>query len=198
MLPDSVVRAVRPEDAEALSALFDSSDCPCACRYLHFEGDKNAWLMRCASPDRENHQELHAALANGSPEALGVVAEIAGAIVAWLKVAPAHAVAKAFEQRTYRALPVFAGDRAGLFLLGCALIHPAERKRGLVAPLLDAAVELARQRGARALIALPRVPREPVSDAELWTLPFGPLTRAGFVAVDGELPYPVMRLELGA
>lgn len=198
MRPEPTIRPVAAGDAQALSALFDAADSPCACRYLHFGGDKNEWLMRCASPERENHTELHAALASGSPEALGVVAAIDGAIVAWLKVAPAQSVPKALEQRTYRALPVFAGDRAGLYLLGCALIHPAERKRGLVAPLLDGAIALARDHGARALVALPRVPREPVSDAELWSLPFGPLARAGFVAVDGELPYPVLRLELGA
>lgn len=190
------VRPVEPTDGAALAALFDACACPCACRYLHFAGDKNEWLMRCASPERENFTELAAALDARGDEALGVVAEDAGRagdLVAWLKVVPAASAAKAFEQRTYRGLPCLAA-RDGLFLLGCVLVRPDRRRAGLVSALVAGALALARARGARAVVALPRVPREPVSDAELWTLPHSVLDRAGFRQVGGELPYPVLRL----
>ena len=37
---------------DALAALFERAESPCFCRYWHFEGDKNAWLDRCANRPR--------------------------------------------------------------------------------------------------------------------------------------------------
>jgi hypothetical protein len=114
-----------------------------------------------------------------------------------MKLAPEAIVSKAYGQRLYRALPCFGGDRTGVYLIGCALVRPGSRRRGVVSALVAGAVAAARARGARAIEALPRRPREPVSDEELWTVPYSALVAHGFCVVGGEDPYPVVRLELG-
>ncbi|WP_437322309.1 GNAT family N-acetyltransferase [Sorangium sp. So ce394] len=192
------VAAAGPEHRAGLEALFEAAGTPCYCRYYHFEGTNNEWLARCSDGQGENRREFAAALAARSDEARGVVALAQGAadVVGWLKVAPAAAVAKAYERRLYRGLPCFAGDRAGVFLIGCAVVHPRHRRQGVATALVAGAVELAPAWGARALEALPRRPREPVSDEELWTGPVSAFTRNGFVEVHTFEPYPVLRRTL--
>jgi len=143
------VRAARPTDGAALALLFSASSCPCHCRYFHFDGDKNDWLARCADGEI-NQRELDQALKSSSDEARGVVALDAERIVGWMKVAPAAAVAKAYAQRLYRGLPCFADDRTGVYLIGCALVHPEARKRGVATLLVQGAVLAATSWGARA------------------------------------------------
>jgi len=104
-------------------------------------------------------------------------------VIGWLKVAPAGVMKKAYDRRLYRGLPCFAGNREGVFLVGCALVHPAHRHRGVATALVAGAVRIAPAWGARALEALPRRPREPVSDEELWTGPMGAYLANGFVEV---------------
>ncbi len=193
---DLRVEAASAAHAAGLSALFEAAGSPCYCRFWHFEGTSNAWLERCGSDPGRNRAELVSALETGSDEARGVVALAGEALVGWLKVAPAAAVRKAYDRRLYRALPCFAGDRAGVFLVGCALVHPAHRRRGVATALVAGAVRLAPAWGARALEALPRRPREPVSDEDLWTGPMGAFEKNGFVEVHAFDPYPVLRREL--
>lgn len=192
-----VVEAAGPAHAAGLAALFAASGSPCYCRFWHFEGTNNAWLERGASAPEENRRELETALAEGSDEARGVVAKEGETIVGWLKVAPAGVMTKAYDRRLYRGLPCFQGDRAGVFLLGCFLVHPAHRRAGVARALVAGAVRIAPSWGARALEALPRRPREAVSDEELWTGTVSALVENGFVEVHAFEPYPVMRRELG-
>lgn len=186
-----------PEHEAGLSALFEAAHCACHCRYWHFTGDKNDWLARMALAPEDNRAELHQALREGSDEARGIVALTEdGALVGWLKVAPAQAMGKVYTQRLYRNLPCFRGERDGVFTIGCALVHPHHRHQGVATTLVDAAVRIAPSWGARALEAFPRRPREPVSDEELWTGPMGAYAKSGFVEVDSFEPYPVLRREL--
>jgi GNAT superfamily N-acetyltransferase len=211
--PDLRVEAASFAHAPGLVALFEAAGSPCYCRFWHFQGTNNAWLERCAADPGQNRAELCAALEAGGDEARGVVALAGADVVGWLKVAPAAAVRKAYDRRLYRDLPCFAGDRGGVFLLGCALVHPAHRRRGVATALVAGAVRLAPAWGARALEALPRRPREAVSDEDLWTGPMGAYEENGFVEVHAfdsifggaasgptprapAEPYPVLRREL--
>jgi GNAT superfamily N-acetyltransferase len=191
------VRPVRPTDADALARLFEDEGCPCFCRYFHFEGDKNDWLLRCAVERETNRRELEDRLATEHDEARGVIAvSEEGSVLGWLKVAPALAITKAYEQRYYRGLPCFGGDRSRVMLLACALVRRDARKKHIATSLVGAAIDLARSRGAAALEAFPRKPRERVNDEELWTIPVSALTAHGFSEVGGEDPYPVLRFEI--
>jgi len=193
----------RPHHEHSMMRLFEEADCPCYCRYWHFTGDKNEWLDRCANASDVSRAELSTAMANEGPEAHGVVATFAGAAstsaaAGWLKVAPREAVAKAYEQRLYKGLPCFEEARPGVFLVGCGLVHPRARRAGLATRMLRRAIELAPSWGATALEGLPRRPTEPVSDGELWTIPFRAFEEAGFQVVHDFAPYPVMRLEVAS
>lgn len=191
------VEAAAAEHEGALAALFAAAGSPCYCRFWHFAGTNNAWLERCALAPEENRRELDEALRTGGDEARGVVAIGSdGAIVGWLKVAPAGAVKKLYDRRLYRGLPCFEGDRGGVFAVGCALVHPAHRRRGVATALVGGAVRLASGWGAHALEAFPRCPKEPVNDEELWHGPMGAYAAHGFAVVHEFEPYPVLRREL--
>lgn len=204
---EPTIRAITAGDAARLAALYEAAEAPCHCRYWHFAGDKNEWLERCFLRPEENRRELDEAVAALREDALGVVAELApGAearqgvdapsFVGWCKITPAPAIAKAYEQRFYRGLDCFGGERAGVWLVGCVLVHPAHRKRGLSERLVRGAVELARSLGATAVEAFPRRVCANVADGELWMGPAGAYERTGFAEVGGEDPYPVLRAEL--
>ena len=187
-----------PADADDLAELFRATGSPCFCRFWHFGGTNNEWLDRCANAPGDNERELRDALTRGEDEARGVIARRRGerAVVGWMKVAPAPAMKKAYDRRLYRGLPCFAGDRTGVFAIGCLLVHPEHRKRALSEALVRGAIMLAPAWGARALEAFPRRPREPVRDEELWTGPMSAFERNGFVEVHTFDPYPVLRRDV--
>lgn len=195
-MSDVRVVSAGAEHEAGLAALFEATGSPCYCRFWHFTGTNNAWLDKCANATAQNRDELAAALQRGDDEARGVVALAGDALVGWLKVAPVTRMQKVYDRRLYKGLPCFQGDRAGVFVVGCALVHPAHRRRGVVKAMVRGAVEVAPSWGARALEAFPRRPKEPVSDEELWNGPLSSFTENGFVEVDSFEPYPVLRREL--
>jgi GNAT superfamily N-acetyltransferase len=184
-----------PEHAKGLSDLFLRSEVTCHCRYWHFSGDTNAWLDRLANGCDRNRTEMIQALETASDEMAGVVALEAENVVGWLKLAPARSLTKLYAQRLYRNLPCLSGNRDGVFTVGCLLVDPERRRRGIARALLRRATELARARRAKSIEAFPRR-AEGVGDAELWTGPFAMFMDAGFAVVHDFAPYPVLRLDL--
>ncbi len=187
-------RAVTPADLPALEALFDAAGCGCFCRYWHFEGDKNAWLARGAFEPDLNRAELARAIEGATDEGRGVVALDVDTIVGWAKVAPSRSLTKLYGERYYRRLVT--AERDGVWAIGCFLVHPSRRRRGVVGALIDGAARVAREAGARTLEAFPRRVSSEVADEELWRGSVGALEARGFVAVEGDEAYPVMRLAL--
>jgi GNAT superfamily N-acetyltransferase len=197
MHPDAGIRVreARPEHAAGISALFSRAEVACHCRYWHFNGDTNAWLERAAHSLDHNRAEMISALEEASPEMSGVVALHDHDVVGWLKLAPATSLRKLYGQRLYRSLPCFSGARDGVLTVGCVLVDPRARRRGVARALLRGAIDHARAVGARAIEALPRR-ADGVSDAELWMGPFRIFDEAGFAVVHDFAPYPVLRLTL--
>lgn len=185
-------REVASADAARLNALFDAAECGCHCRYWHFAGDKNAWLERLAQDPARNGAELSHDLAIPELGPHGTVALLQDRIVGWMKLTRAERVQKLYEQRPYRGLDCFGGDRSRVLTIGCILVDPAFRRSGVARGLLAAALEAARGAGATSIEAFPRNGRE-LADAEAWMGPAALFESAGFRTVRAVGPYPVLR-----
>ncbi|HEY6727839.1 MAG TPA: GNAT family N-acetyltransferase [Polyangiaceae bacterium] len=181
-----------PEHTERLLQLFERCDNTCFCRYLHFAGDKHAWQDRLANAPERNRDEFVAEARSGGSGARGVIALLAEQVVGWLKVSRASDVDKLYQQRLYRGLPCFDRPMAGVFTLGCFLVDPEYRGRGLSRELIRAGVALARSLGATSVEALPRGELAG-SAAERWLGRPSALLAEGFQVVHDFEPYPVLR-----
>lgn len=179
-----------PEHLESFARLFAEDGSPCYCRYWHFEGDKNAWLMRCATSPDESRIEQETEVRASLPRAGGLVAlDERGEVIGWMKLAPRATLPKLRKLPTYRAHDL--GPDDDVWAIGCFLIHPNARRKGMARALVRAAIVAARARGARSLEAYPR---EGIHPAEAWTGPAAIFE--GFEHVAGEHPYPVLRRAL--
>lgn len=191
------VQEARPEHREALGRLFASSGYGCYCRYWHFGGGPREWQIRCAQTPELNAAEFAERFALGGDDVRGLVALApAGEIVGWLKLAPASTVQKVYDQRLYKGLPCFAGDRSGVFTIACVQVREGWRRRGVARALMQRAVDVARAWGARSIEAFPRRDAD-MSDASLMMGPLTVFEELGFEVVRDFTPYPVLRKELG-
>ncbi|MEO8877809.1 MAG: GNAT family N-acetyltransferase [Polyangiaceae bacterium] len=188
--------AARPEHFEKLSALFEACACTCYCRYWHFTGTKNDWLARAAFTPEESRSELGAALSAHDDTARGLVAIDSTLenkpIVGWMKLAPRAALVKLRNLGPYRAQDLGADD--GVFSIGCFLVHPEHRKRGVASALVNGAPAVVRAWNGKAIEAYPHAIDRAMYDEEAWMGPVAIFERAGFVKIAGEAPYPVLRL----
>lgn len=194
--PEPVCTQVEPGDAAELARLFDRADSPCFCRYWHFDGDRNAWLARCALERELNRTELALELSIPAGRPHGVVARIGPTIVGWMKLTPVERVQKLYQQRPYRGLGCFSGERSRILTLGCVLVDPEVRRRGIARRMIEHGIVLARRMSASAIEAFPRR-GDPLRDEELLGGPFSSLNALGFQVAHDFGPYPVLRLALG-
>lgn len=190
-----------------LAALFERAGSACYCRFWHFAGTNNEWLARCAHDPDENRAQMLQALDAGADEMLGAVAILSSPnpaevrAIGWLKLNQANVVAKLYAQRPYRQLPYFAAagagalDRTRVHAIGCFLVDPAWRRRGVARALLAEAVAIARARGASAIEAFPRRGTL-LRDDEIWMGPYDLFLEQGFEIVHPVDPYPVLRKSL--
>lgn len=184
---------IAPAHLDALADLFHACECPCFCRYWHFEGDKNAWLERCAISPAINEAELRADVVNREPRAGGLVAMSGEIAVGWMKLAPRATLPKLRNGRVYRALDLGLDD--GVLSIGCMLVRPDARNTGVARALVSAAPRIAKERGARAIEAYPHAMKD-LGPHEVWMGPAPLFESLGFEKVAGESPYPVLRLDL--
>ena len=192
------VRSVEPRDGAGLARLFAANGFGCYCRYWHFGGTAREWLARCAQNPEENEREMRGALAAGSDEMLGMVAETdAGEVVGWLKLAPATSLIKLYGQRLYKGLPALEREPSGIHTVACFLVREDFRRHGVARALLAGAIERAPRWGARALEAFPRSDTD-CSDAALMMGPLKLFVEAGFELVHDAAPYPVLRRVLSS
>jgi GNAT superfamily N-acetyltransferase len=182
--------------AAAWAALFDRCGCPCFCRWWHFTGTKNDWLARIADHRQRNRDEQLALVAAGDPGASGLVALEGEVAVGWMKLTPSRAVPKLLRQGPYRAMNLAPAD--DVWSIGCLLVDPASRRRGVARALVRAASDFVRAHGGRVVQAYPRRADHRLHDEEAWTGTAALLASCGFVEVGGEGPYPVMEKRTGA
>jgi GNAT superfamily N-acetyltransferase len=193
-----VARPLEPKLASALLRLLEQESCSCFCRFWAFSGDKNAWLMRLAVEPEVNRSELAEAIA--CERELGVLAfetdssgePLAADACGWLKLGRETDLVKLSTRPPYRSVPAPAG--AADYILGCMLVDPRVRRRGVAGMLLDHALVYLRELGARSLRAYPRRLDGHVDhhDADLFLGPESIFLARDFSRIKDEPGYPVL------
>jgi GNAT superfamily N-acetyltransferase len=84
----------------------------------------------------------------------GLLAYDAGMPVGWVSVAPREEFGQLLRSRAYRPFD----DDERIWSISCFYVHPSAKRRGVKTALLEAAVDHAFRRGARALEAYPGDP----------------------------------------
>ena len=187
-----ITEAVSATRTAALIVLFERASSPCFCRFWHFTGTKNEWLERCAFRPEDNANELAIAIAAG--DETGVIAIDGDDVIGWMKVARRRRLPKLRRLPVYKSLDL--GDEDTTFAIGCLLVDPAWRKKGVARAMLSAAPDLARSLGGRALEAYPRRASHPLYDEEAFLGPEALYVDLGWKAVHDVAPYPVYRTVL--
>jgi GNAT superfamily N-acetyltransferase len=186
---------VAPLNGDHLSAwsdLFRASNTACFCHYWHFEGTRNEWLARCALEPGTNQQRSEEMLAAG--QFSGVVAlDESRRCVGWLKLSAAEQLVKLRNQSVYRTLALESQD---VLIVGCMLVHPEHRRRGVAMALLLGAIAEAKRLGARTVEAYPHAVSHEVHDEQAFMGRASMFESCGFKRAVGNDVYPVYRLTL--
>lgn len=180
-----------PALGDAWAALFEACGSGCYCRYWHFAGNKNEWLARTFEHPGTNRDEQLRGLAEGAPEARGLVALEGDAVVGWMKLAPRTTLSKLTRQGTYRSRALGTDD--GVWSIGCLLVHPAHRRRDVARRLIEGADDAVRAWGGSVIEAYPHRAAYALRDEEAWMGPESLYRACGFVTTDESTPYPIYR-----
>jgi len=186
-----------------LAAVFGTRGEAALCRCQRFKTQARAWDAEPVTPEMiwARAQRLREQTNCGDPEAgttSGLVAYFDGEPVGWCAVEPRTAYV-----RLQRKPLVWAGrseDKAdaGVWSVPCLITRAGYRKRGVTYALARAAIEHARERGARAVEGYPMIPK-PGQDITWGELHVGNRTvfaAAGFVEVSHPTPLRVvMRID---
>jgi GNAT superfamily N-acetyltransferase len=177
------VEPLSPKHKNAWLELFRRAESPCFCRFWHFEGDKNAWLDRCANHPELSEEEAHFDHA--------LVAAHDDRIVGHMMIAPRASLPKLKRLPVYRSLVL--GPDEGVWSIGCMLVDPEARHRGVARALVEAAPAYVASHGGRIVEAYPRHPIDRLRDDEAWMGPESLFHACGFNTVHHEGAYMVVR-----
>jgi predicted GNAT family acetyltransferase len=194
-LPLLRVEPAGPQHWDDVAAVFDApgDQRSCWCAWFRF---RNA-VFQSMTP-QQRRDDLHARVVHGSPPP-GVLARLDGEPVGWCATSPRTSQARLATATTLRAAGVN-GDLAdpAIWAVTCFVVRRWARGRGVTAALLDGALSLAREHGARIVEAYPVDPqggRVPVGD--LYHGNVSTFLAAGFTEVGrASARRPVVRLEL--
>jgi GNAT superfamily N-acetyltransferase len=127
-----------------------------------------------------------------------VLAWLAGEPAGWAAVAPRAAYPRVLASRVLAAAGGDDGD-PGVWALTCFVVRASLRRRGVAGALLDGAVDLAREHGARVVEAYPVdvAAKAGASSSELYHGTLSMFAAAGFTEVARSgTARPVVRLGL--
>jgi GNAT superfamily N-acetyltransferase len=183
--------SIEPLTAERwpdLVAVFGERGEASRCWCMYFRMPRAEWS---ATPAAERRELLSAVVAAGREP--GLLAYRDGEPVGWVSVAPREEFLPHLERT--RVLKPAPG--AGVWSVLCFVVRSAHRRQGVAGALLRAAVDFARERGARA------VEGHPVDDARRAVHPMeayvgvaSMFAAAGFTEIDRRGTRPVYRLDL--
>ncbi|HET8683808.1 MAG TPA: GNAT family N-acetyltransferase [Micromonosporaceae bacterium] len=162
----------------------------------------SCWCMWFVLPAKEvsagwgeGNRERFAALAGELAEPVGLLAYRDGEPVGWLAAGPRARYARALRSPILKGRDAAEDDR--VWLLPCFFVRRDARRAGVTAPLIEAAVDLARSHSATAVEAFPMVPKGRVSAGQAFIGTQGMFAGCGFREVARPSPTRVvMRREL--
>lgn len=193
------IEPLAPAHMDGFRALFDAAGSSCFCRFWHFEGNKNEWLARCAHRPEENFEEQSRAVASHDPTGEGLVAiDDDGRVIGWMKLAPRSSMTKLTTRGIYKAVTAVPDT----YVIGCFLVHPEARRRGVARALTIAAEAHVVARGGSAIEAFPHRASAPLYDEEAWQGPAAMFLALGYTEADSllgpptEVAYPLLRKRL--
>lgn len=192
------IEPLSPSRMSGFRALFDAAGSGCYCRFWHFAGNKNEWLDRCVHRPEENLEEQSRAVEAGDPSGSGLVALDEDAVIGWMKLSPRAAMAKLTGRGIYRGAVVVPDT----WVIGCFLVHPEARRRGVARALAFGAESHVLALGGTTLEAYPHRASAPLYDEEAWQGPSAMFAALGYTEVDSALgpaeavSYPLLRKRL--
>jgi len=135
---------------------------------------------------QKNKEALRGIVDSGPPPGLLAYAEEEA--IAWCSVAPREQFVGLERSRTLARL-----DDVPVWSVVCFFVARPYRARGLMVPLLTAAVEYARERGAKVVEGYPVDPTERLTGDRGYTGVLSAFRKAGFVEVLRRGARPIMR-----
>jgi GNAT superfamily N-acetyltransferase len=189
------IRPLTPKRIPDLATLFDQGGDPkwCWCSYFRVRG--RDWTNATPGENRE----LLTAAARKPDHAPGLVAYDEGTVVGWVSLGPRDDYERLAHSRVLAPL-----DDVPVWSIVCFVVGRKSRGRGVAGDLLAAAIDYARQHGAKVIEAYPvDVPRgERIQSAAAYQGTLAMFERAGFEVVDrrrlnaASRVRPIVRLEI--
>lgn len=145
-MADFAIKPVTRDNWSDLEALFETRGGPKYCWCMAWRPMKD----RVSAKNEDRKAALQSLVKTGTP--VGLLGYMQGKPVAWCSVAP---------RNTFTRLRDDQQDEEGVWSVTCFFVRRDHRGEGLAGRLLDAAAELARRSGARALEGYPVDPDSP-------------------------------------
>lgn len=182
-LPALEVRPVTPERWGDLERLFGKHGASSGCWCMWWRLPRAQFQQQAG---QKNKEALKAIVDSGDPPGLLAYAE--GEAIAWCSVGPRPTFGALERSRTLKRV-----DDAPVWSVVCFFVTKPYRGRGVMAPLLSAAVEYARSHGAKIVEGYPVEPTGRLSGDRGYSGVVSAFRRAGFVEVLRRGDRPIMR-----
>ena len=182
--------------ADDVQAIFGRSDAArCQCQWFRWSASEH----HSATPD-ERAARLREQAGFGSPDAettTGLVAYLGDEPVGWCAVAPRSTYVRLLKSRLVWSGRQEDREDETVWTVSCFVTRTGYRRQGISAALARAAIDFARERGARAVEGYPIVNEDKdVGAAELFVGSSTALADAGFVEITRPTPRrAVMRVD---
>lgn len=192
--PDSESLRFAPATVERwrdLEGLFGARGACGGCWCMYWRLARSVFDRQKGEANREALRALVQTAGSSGAPAQGLLAYAGDTAVAWCAVAPRSEYPALGRSRILA--PV---DDQPVWSIACFFVARAWRRRGVLVPLIHAAVEYAAAHGARVVEAYPVEPRKgKMPDAFAWTGLATAFLRAGFVEVARRsATRPIMRV----